>query len=69
MWGNDYGNLILFVIGAFSGCVATIALSKQVKLKILEYYGKMTLFLYGMQLVFTEVFRIACWKYNLYLNP
>lgn len=66
MWGNDYGNLILFVIGAFSGCVATIALSKQVKLKILEYYGKMTLFLYGMQLVFTEIFRMASWKYNLY---
>lgn len=66
MWGNSYGNLILFVAGAFLGGTATIALAKQAKIQILEYYGKQTLYLYGMQLVFAEVFKLCCETYHLY---
>lgn len=45
MWGNNYGNLILFFIGAYSGILFLIFFIKRFILnnKLLEYIGKNSL--------------------------
>ena len=66
MWNNFYGNPILFLVGAICGIVGTIALAKMVNSKVLEFYGKNTLFIYGMQLIPKSIFTMLGYEYNLY---
>lgn len=66
MWNNDYGNPLLFLLGATCGILGTIALAKMVNLKALEFYGKNTLFIYGMQLIPKNIFVMISSAYNLY---
>lgn len=66
MYANSYGNILLFLLAAFCGIIASIAFSKLIKLHILTFYGKHTLFLYGGQLVFASIFPLFTAKFHLY---
>ncbi len=59
MYSNDYGNYILFLISGLLGIIATIGISK-IKLfsnnKVLLEIGKESLYLYGAQLFFVNIY-------------
>lgn len=51
------GNFVLFWVNAYSGIAFTILLSKKIeKLKLINYFGRNSLYVYGIHYLFLELF-------------
>lgn len=55
------GSFFMFWINAYSGILAVIILAKMVKnIRVVNYFGKNSLSIYGMHYLFLEVFYFVC---------
>lgn len=56
MWAGNYGNSVLFILGAFIGIGMIVCLSQLFEWNIAQYIGKRTLFIYGIHIILIELF-------------
>ena len=67
MYANQYGNFLVFLLVAFCGIFATIAVGKILEhAKFLQMLGTSSLYLYGAQLIFADIFQQMASEYNLW---
>ena len=67
MYLNDYGVFLIFVAVALCGTFATIGVSKVFeKSSFLQMVGQNSLYLYGAQFIFVDIFQIISKRYNLW---
>lgn len=57
MWSNTYGNLIWFLLAAFSGIIFVISISKHIQnSNILKILGRHSIYYYGLHLLIINAF-------------
>lgn len=68
MWAGNYGNSVLFILGAFVGIGMVVCLSQLFEWKIAQYVGRRTLFIYGIHIILIEFFSYILKKIGLNFN-